>query len=180
VKRVPRWWRAPLWTFSAIFLTAGPLGYFGRDFGVFLLTLLFYLPLVAAISMILLIMAIFASPASTRRTALASLVVIVLSAPTTLLVLAKERDRIAFLFWSQTHRTLLSDWTGKRGVVVNWDSWGFGGISGDSFLISAPSDTVGDAKAIAATSVPCLEPDCIIGDGKRMETGFFIVSISGQ
>jgi hypothetical protein len=172
--------RAPLWTFLAILLTAGPLGYFGRDFAVFLATLLFYIPLIATTCLILLTMTIFSVPASTRRMALTLLVVIVLTAPTALVVFANERDEIAFLFWSQTHRVLVSSWTGKRGLVANWDSWGFGGISGDSFLISAPSDTIGDAEAIAATAVPCLEPTCFIDEGERVAPGFFIVSINYQ
>jgi hypothetical protein len=175
-----RCWRAPVWTFLAILLTAGPLGYFGRDIGIFILTVTGYLPLIAAICLVLLVTAVFAGPGDARRATLSSLVVIVLTAPAAFVVFAREHDRIAFLFWSQTHRTLLTDWTGKQGLVVTWDSWGFGGISGDSFLISAPSDSIGDAEAVVATAVPCIEPDCLIGHGKRMAPGFFIVSVDYQ
>ncbi len=180
MRPVRRWRRAPFWTFLAILLTAGPLGYFGGDIVVMALAVLIYLPLIVMICLSLLLAAIFVKSGDARRTILTSITVIVLTAPTAFAVFAREHDRIAFLFWSQAHCALLSAWAGKRGVVVNWDSWGFGSISGDSFLISAPSDIAGDAKAIAATEIPCLEPDCYIGDGTRVATGFFIVPASYQ
>lgn len=180
MKPVRRWRLAPLVTFLAILSTAGPLGYFGRDVAIFLPAVMFYLPLIAAICLILLVLAIFADPGDARRTALASLAVIVLSTPAIFLGFAREHDQIAFLFWSQSHRALLNSWTAKRGLIVNWDSWGFANINTDAFLISAPSDAVGDAEAIAATSIPCLEPDCFIDEGERMAPGLFIVSVNYQ
>ena len=115
MKWVPRWWRALLRTFFAILLTAGPLGYFGRDIGIFILIVTAYLPLIATICLVLLVTAFSAGPGDTRRATLAAFVVIVLTMPTAFCVFASEHDRIAFLFWSQTHRTLLSGWTGKPG-----------------------------------------------------------------
>ena len=180
MRRVRRWWLAPLITFLTILLTAGPLGYFGGDIGALILTVTVYLPVMAAICLLLLVVAFFVGLGDARRATLASLAVIILAVPTAFIVFAKEHDRIAFLFWSQTHRTFLSAWTGKRGIVVKWGSWGFGGISGDSFLISVPSDSAGDAEAIAASSISCPEPDCPIIHAERMAPNLFIVSVSYQ
>ena len=169
-----RWWRAPLWTALAVLLTAGPLGYGGRDFGVFLLVLLIYLPCLALACLLLLLWAIFARRSSGRKAALASLTVVILLTPGTAILFGRLHDRIAFAFWAPTHGALLGSWQGRSGIVMLWDSWGIADAGQDSVLISAPSDMLTDVRTLAATA--CAEPDCVVGDIQKMKGGFYIAS----
>ena len=172
------WPRLPIWTVVTILLTAGPLGYGGRDFGVFLIIFLFYSPALALACLALLLIATFGRPDGTRRSALLSFAMILLLTPATLKTVADLRDRIDFTFWYPAHHTLVDAWEKQRGVIMHWDGWGFGGISSDSFLVSDPADTLAKDKNTAAVLTRCDARLCGVAKVEAMRPGLYIVTIN--
>ncbi len=58
---------------------------------------------------------------------------------------------------------------------MTWDRWGFAGGENDSYLVSVPSDSLGN-KATATQWAQRFQPGCEITDSERMMRGLYILT----
>ncbi len=119
--------------FSLVF-TAVPLG-MSRDFLAFMIAAFVYVP-VLAIAALGAIVWLIIERRSPRRVSIAWALVAIVAAVPLYFVGNRFSDPIRFAFWSPFHTSLLASYSSHDGIVTDWDSWGFGGMENDSYLIA--------------------------------------------
>jgi hypothetical protein len=114
--------------------TALPLG-ISRDFLAFLVSAFVYAPLLAIASLVAIVWLIF-ERRPLRRVSIAWALAAIVAAVPLYLIGNRFSDPIRFVIWSPFHGALLARYSSSDGIVTDWDSWGFGGMENDSYLIA--------------------------------------------
>jgi hypothetical protein len=133
----------PLLAAVIVLVTATPFAW-SRDLGIFLICILFYLPIIIIACIILLVMAFKPPMGAQRLPILLTVAVIATLTPTAFTVIPPIRDPVGFFVWYKMHRNLIAKFKSHDGIVVTWDQWGWAGNENDSYLVSNPSDDIAE------------------------------------
>jgi hypothetical protein len=154
--------------------TAGPLGW-SRDFGLFLLGLFVYLPIVVLACYALILWALRERRTPRLWPILATLAVVVVMTPATLILANQTKDQARFVAWYLSHRELADSYANADAVITDWDSWGFAGNENFSYLVAARDDSMTTPDAATAW-VQRRAPDCEAAGVKQMAHGLYVVT----
>jgi hypothetical protein len=173
-----KFWLAPASTGLLALIFYGPFG-FGRDFGAFIIGLLWIVP---ALGIALFVGLVFLTVGwrSQHRSKICSLAIATLVPLVLIPVLwffgDPLRDPARFAVWSQLHSRQLDAATTKSGIISHWDSWGWAGSGeNDSYLASDPQDTLAQDGA-ASRWAKSQRLGCDIVGVQRMRRAVYIVT----
>lgn len=172
-------WILPACTAALTVMFYGPLE-LGRDFGAFIIGLIFLLPLTVTILVIsgiwLLVERRPLWLGVTRSTFFAALAPALLG-PALWFFGDPLRDPARYAVWAPFHQSVLAVARRKDGVFKHWDSWGWVGGSNDSYLAS---DTTGSLSTPAKRDqwAKIHHLGCDLVDARRMEKGIYVVTTS--
>lgn len=131
--------RVPAVIFATLLLIAGACFGSTHDFGAFLLSM----PVLAILFIAALVATIWAACIKALRgRALAALALICLT-PLVYLCAYKAAQEVRFLIWAPAHYAQLARASGRDGIIMGWDSWGFGGEDTSSYLVVDTLDALG-------------------------------------
>jgi hypothetical protein len=103
-------------------------------------------------------------------------IAIVLASPLLTYLVSQIRYQVAFLAWAPFHRDVLSRGADKDGVLLLWDSWGFG-WSNTAYLARASGD---ELKSVAGAKSwgKRLRLSCEIVHAERVWSKLYIIIVS--
>ncbi len=170
-------WVAPASSAGLAAVVYGPFG-FGRDFGVFIITLLFVLPALVVLALAFGLWSLLER--RPRWSAVARSLFIGALAPALLIPPLWAfgdpiRDSARYAVWSTVHRRELAVARGRDGVFKHWDGWGMAGNDNDSYLASDLTDTL-DRPGKAARWAKDRRLGCDIVGVRRMERGIYLLT----
>jgi hypothetical protein len=172
-------WIAPASTSALAAVVYGPFG-FGRDFGVFIISLFFVLPGLAVFLVVIGLWALLERRARwlaiTRSLFIAGFVPALLI-PALWVFGDPIRDPARYAVWSAFHRRELDNARGRDGVFKHWDGWGMAGNDNDSYLASDPTDTLA-RPGVAARWAKDHRLGCDIVLVRRMGRGVYLLTTS--
>lgn len=89
----------------------------------------------------------------------------------------REIDEIQFIGWSIVHFPQLFKAASEDRVIARLDSWGFGGLSNDSFVVS---DAVDNSSTVSSADRWRIRMglDCEVVATSRMWAGFYVLTTS--
>jgi hypothetical protein len=158
----------------AVLATAGPLGW-DKDFGTFLFTLFFYLPVLVILCAGLCIWAVIEHRSPRGRSVCMALAAAVVSAPITFFGASWGKDHARFFLWYATHHGFADQFVGRDAIVLDWESWGIAGSENDAYLVSDPDDKL-DQSGERLKWLHNIGSDCEIADAKRLARGLYIAT----
>ena len=157
----------------------GPSGPGWQDFGVFMLSLFFIAPAVFVAfvgSGIWVLLARKPEGAKAARSYFLAMLAPLLLASALLFSHDPLRDPVRYAVWSIFHQPELASARQHDGIFKHWDSWGFAGAEGDSYLASDPKDTLSSPGMAEpwgkAHRLPCWF------EARRLARGIFLLSTS--
>ena len=168
----------PVCVAAVMLLFFGPIGWWSKDFGVFMLRQMFgvhVLLMLFTAAVAIFIWAIVEKRWPRRISLLATVGVIAVVPPALLNGLPIVRDPLEFYVWYYTHPETVKALASRNDIVMYWDGWGVAGITNDSFLVSNPDDSI-STTAAATTWAQRFPSRCDIVATQRMKAGFYLLT----
>jgi hypothetical protein len=167
--------RLPIAVGIFVVVTALPLG-MSRDFFAFLVVAFAYVPLLA-IAALLAIAWLIIERVPSRRASIAWALLAIAAAAPLYFIGNRFSDPIRFVFWTPLHPVLLARYSSRDGIVTEWDSWGFGGMENDAYLVADHGPAISSNDAATAW-IARHGGKCEIVDVERMWPSLYILTTS--
>jgi hypothetical protein len=147
-----------------------------RGFISFLAMCFVYVPLLA-IALVLSIVWLIVERRPTHRVSIAWAIAAIVAAAPVFFIGNRFHDQIRFALWSPFHAPLLRQYSSRDGIVTDWDSWGFGGMENDSYLVADHGPVLSSDDAATAW-IARRGRKCEIVDVEQMWPSLYIFTTS--